>query len=181
MRLLKAIGIVLMSVLLVASVILFLMRGEATKVSDKAAVAAAQAAAPTPEVPAQLAVTPEPTPEVTATPEPTPTEAPSPTPVPTPDPDSPAGRAAALGLPTPPDIDIDSWEYTLVNGDNSIGQYVPEQLAYLDMTVADTEIQTAYNGYRLPVDIRVAQPLIDMALGCKAAGLPVSLLRVPEL
>jgi LAS superfamily LD-carboxypeptidase LdcB len=175
MRLLKAIGIVLMSVLLVASVILFLMRGEATKVSDKAAVAAAQAAAPTPEVPAQLAVTPEPTPEVTATPEPTPTEAPSPTPVPTPDPDSPAGRAAALGLPTPPDIDIDSWEYTLVNGDNSIGQYVPEQLAYLDMTVADTEIQTAYNGYRLPVDIRVAQPLIDMALGCKAAGLPVYL------
>ena len=152
MRLLKAIGIVLMSVLLVASVILFLMRGEATKVSDKAAVAAAQAAAPTPEVPAQLAVTPEPTPEVTATPEPTPTEA-----------------------PTPPDIDIDSWEYTLVNGDNSIGQYVPEQLAYLDMTVADTEIQTAYNGYRLPVDIRVAQPLIDMALGCKAAGLPVYL------
>lgn len=174
MRILKALGLVLFCILLVASVVLFFMRGEAAKVSDKAALEAAQSVAPAAEsVP--LASTPEPTPIVTATPEPTPTEAPSPTPEPTPDPDSPAGRAAALGLPAPPDIDIDSWEYTLVNGDNSIGQYVPEQLAYLDMTVADTEIQTAYNGYRLPVDIRVAQPLIDMALACKAAGLPVYL------
>lgn len=174
MRILKALGLVLFCILLVASVVLFFMRGEAAKVSDKAALEAAQSVAPAAEsVP--LAATPEPTPNVSATPEPTPTEAPSPTPEPTPDPDSPAGRAAALGLPAPPDIDIDSWEFTLVNGDNSIGQYVPEQLAYLDMTVADTEIQTAYNGYRLPVDIRVAQPLIDMALACKAAGLPVYL------
>ena len=46
-------------------------------------------------------------------------------PEPTVDPDSAAGRAAAKGLPTPPDIDITSWEYVLVNGDNSIGQYEP--------------------------------------------------------
>ncbi len=98
-----------------------------------------------------------------------------PTPEPTPDPASPAGKAAALGLAAPPDIDITSWEYTLVNGDNSIGQYVPESLAYLNQTVDETDIQTAYNANRCPVDERIAQAVLDMALGCKEAGNPVYL------
>ena len=41
------------------------------------------------------------------------------TPEPAVDPNSPEGRAAALGLPAPPDIDVNSWEFMLVNGDNS--------------------------------------------------------------
>ena len=101
--------------------------------------------------------------------------APTARPEPTVDPDSPAGRAAALGLPAPPDIDIDSWEFMLVNGDHSIDQYEPEQLAYLNQTADETDIQTAYNANRCPVDERIAQPLLDMALGCKEAGLPVFL------
>ena len=166
-------GVVLIAALLIGCGVLFLMRSDATRVSDKAALEAALATpAPTstpegglPSAAAEITPTPEPT----ATPEPTPTEEP------TPDPDSPAGRAAALGLPAPPDIDIDSWEYTLVNGDHSIDRYVPEQLAYLDMNVEQTDIQTAYNAYRLPVDARIAQPLLNMALACKQSGLPVYL------
>ena len=175
MRFLKGLGIVLVSVMLVASVVLFFMRGEATKVSDKAALEAAQAVSQEAASFIEAEVTPAPTPAPTATPEPTPTVEPTATPEPTPDPDSPAGRAAALGLPAPPEIDINNWEYTLVNGDNSIGQYVPEQLAYLDLTADSTDIQTAYNGNNCPVDARVAQPLLDLARGCKAAGLPVFL------
>ena len=125
MRLLRVLGIVLICVLLVGTVVLFFMRGEASKVSDKAALAAAQTVAATPEPTPEIAVTPEPVQEAVVTPEPTPTQEPSPTPEPTPDPDSPAGKAAALGLPAPPDIDIDSWEYTLVNHWNSIGDYAP--------------------------------------------------------
>lgn len=98
-----------------------------------------------------------------------------PTPEPTVDPNSPAGRAAELGLPTPPDIDITSWEYVLVNGNNSIGQYEPEQLAYLNQTADETDIQETYNPNRCPVDARIAQAALDMALGCKAAGYPVYL------
>ncbi len=97
------------------------------------------------------------------------------TPEPTVDPDSPAGRAAALGLPTPPDIDITSWEYVLVNGDNSIGQYEPPELAYLNQTADETDIQLTYNANRCAVDSRIAQALLDMALGCKEAGYPVYL------
>ena len=63
----------------------------------------------------------------------------------------------------------------LVNGDNSIDQYEPEQLAYLNQTASETDIQTSYNANRCPVDERIAQPLLDMALGCKEAGLPVFL------
>lgn len=98
-----------------------------------------------------------------------------PTPEPTPDPNSPAGKAAALGLPTPPEIDITSWEFMLVNGDNSIGQYEPENLAYLNQTADETDIQTAYNPNRCAVDARIAQAVLDMALGCKEAGYPVYL------
>ena len=104
-----------------------------------------------------------------------PVEVVEPTPEPTPDPASPAGKAAALGLPTPPDIDITSWEYTLVNGDNSIGQYVPESLAYLNQTVDETDIQIDYNPNRCAVDSRIAQAVLDMALGCKDEGYPVFL------
>ena len=97
------------------------------------------------------------------------------TPEPTADPNSPEAKAAALGLPAPPDIDVNSWEFMLVNGDNSIDQYEPEQLAYLNQTASETDIQTSYNANRCPVDERIAQPLLDMALGCKEAGLPVFL------
>ena len=171
MRFLRTVGTILIVAMLVACGVLFLMRYDATRVSDKNALAKAQTVSATP-IPEQIPVV-TPTPEIT----PAPTETPVPTftPEPTLDPDSPAGRAAALGLPAPPDIDIDSWEFVLVNGDNSIGQYVPEQLAYLDLTASATDIQTAYNGNRCPVDIRIAQPLLDMALGCKAAGFPVFL------
>lgn len=94
---------------------------------------------------------------------------------PEPDPNSPEAKAAALGLPAPPDIDTSSWEFMLVNGDNSIGQYEPEQLAYLNQTASETDIQYSYNANRCAVDARIAQPLLDMALGCKDAGLPVYL------
>lgn len=97
------------------------------------------------------------------------------TPEPTVDPNSPAGRAAALGLPTPPEIDLTSWEFVLVNGDNSIDQYEPPELAYLNQTADEQDIQTAYNANRCPVDSRIAQALLDFALGCKEAGLPVYL------
>ena len=78
-------------------------------------------------------------------------------------------------LPAPPEIDITSWEYTLVNGDHSIGQYAPESLAYLSQTLDETDIQLQYNPYRCPVDERVAEALISFGLGCREAGLPVFL------
>jgi zinc D-Ala-D-Ala carboxypeptidase len=97
------------------------------------------------------------------------------TPEPTTDPNSPAAKAAALGLPTPPDIDVSEWQYVLVNGDHSIDQYEPEELGYLNQTADETDIQTTQNGYRCGVDMRIAQALLDMALGCKEAGYPVYL------
>lgn len=96
------------------------------------------------------------------------------TPEPTIDPNSPAGRAAALGLPAPPEIDVNSWEFTLVNGDHSIGEYAPENLAYLDQTLTYTDVQTAPSD-RLAVDARIADALVAFGLGCKDAGLPVYL------
>ena len=114
----------------------------------------------------------EPTPEEAEPEEPAPAE---PTPEPTVDPDSPAGRAAALGLPAPPEIDVDSWEFVLVNGDHSIGEYEPPELAYLNQTADATDIQYTFNANRCKVDSRIAQPLLDMALACKAEGLPVYL------
>ena len=110
---------------------------------------------------------------------PVPPEAATPTPVPTVDPESPYGKAlanaAAQGLPQPPEIDITSWEFTLVNGDHSIGQYEPEQLAYLNQTLAETDIQTDFNPNRCPVDARIAEALIAFGQGCKDAGLPLYL------
>ncbi len=174
MRALRILGVILIVVMLAACLILFGLRYLYTSTSDQKAIAAAMATpAPSPTPDTTPAPTAAPTPEVTA--EPTATPEPSPTPEPTPDPDSPEGRALALGLPKPPEIDIDSWEFTLVNGDNSIGTYVPEQLAYLDQTAAQTDIQYNNNGYRCPVDARIAQALLDFALGCKEAGLPVFL------
>jgi LAS superfamily LD-carboxypeptidase LdcB len=69
-------------------------------------------------------------------------------------------------------FDLSSWEFMLVNGDHSIDQYEPENLVYLNMTADETDFQTSYNPNRIAVDERVAQPLMDMALACKAAGLP---------
>ena len=72
-------------------------------------------------------------------------------------------------------FDMSSWEMVLVNGDHSIGQYEPEELAYLNQTADETDIQTAYNPNRCPVDARIAEPLLAMATACKEAGLPVFL------
>ena len=101
-----------------------------------------------------------------------------PAPSPTPLPNTPAARAAALGLPAPPNIDINSWEYLLVNGDNSIDQYVPEQFGFLNQTISETDIQTSYSvnrSYDGAVDIRIAQPLLDMCVAAKEAGMSVYL------
>lgn len=84
-------------------------------------------------------------------------------------------NAAAQGLPMPPEIDIDSWELKLANAKHPIQEYQPEQLAYLNMTLSETDIQTAYNANRCAVDIRIADQLIAFGLGCKDAGLPVYL------
>ena len=142
---------------------------------DAAAQYAASEPLPIAAAPAAEPSAVESVPAVEIAAEPTAEPTPEPTPEPTVDPDSPAGRAAALGLPAPPEIDVTSWEYTLVNGDHSIGQYVPEQLAYLNTGADETDIQLSYNANRRAVDARIAQPLLDMALGCKAAGNPVYL------
>ena len=72
-------------------------------------------------------------------------------------------------------FDLSDWKYMLVNGDHSIDRYEPENLVYLNMTADETDMQTSYNPNRIAVDARIAQPLLDMALACKAAGLPVYL------
>ena len=88
------------------------------------------------------------------------------------DPESPEGRAAALGLPAPPDIDINQWQYVLVNAATPLEpqDYAPAELSYLNMTASETDIQNVYNEYRCPIDSRIAQALLDFALGCKEAG-----------
>ena len=97
----------------------------------------------------------------------------------TPEPAMPAVPEAPAELPEPtPEplrFDMSDWKYMLVNGDHSIDQYEPENLVYLNMTADETDLQTSYNPNRIAVDARIAQPLLDMALGCKAAGLPVFL------
>ncbi len=119
------------------------------------------------------------------------TPAPAPVTMPTPEPDfggEPITPAAATETPeipapapepveaaAPTGFDLSSWEYVLVNGDHSIGQYEPEQLAYLSQTAEETDIQTSYNANRCPVDIRIAEPLLAFAQGCRDAGLPVFL------
>ena len=103
---------------------------------------------------------------------------PTPAPTPTSAPPRPEElKAAALGLPSPPAIDISQWQYVLVNGDHPIEPlyYQPETLAYLNMVGDDTDIRTAFDPNRQMVDIAIAQPLVDMVQGCKAAGLPVYL------
>lgn len=86
-----------------------------------------------------------------------------------------AANAEALGLPVPPEVDLDSWEMKLANARHPIETYEPEQLAYLNMTVDETDIQTSYNPNRCAVDVRIAEPLLAFAQGCKNAGLPVYL------
>ena len=159
MRFLRVLGTILICVLAVSCCVLFFMRAAAVPVSDKAALAAA-AATPVPEATAPAETTPVPQVTPTPTPEPTPTEEPTATPVPTPDPDSPAGRAAALGLPAPPEIDIDSWEFTLVNHWNSIGDYAPP--------LAAMENNQSF-------DERAAEALRDFIAAARAQGLSVYL------
>ena len=97
----------------------------------------------------------------------------------TPEPAMPAVPEAPAELPEPtPEplrFDLSDWKYMLVNGDHSIDQYEPENLVYLNMTADETDLQTAYNPNRIAVDARIAEPLLQMALDCKAAGLPVFL------
>ncbi len=126
------------------------------------------AAAPAePAAPAETTVEAAPAP-AEPTPAPTPTSAP---------PRPEELKAAALGLPSPPAIDISQWQYVLVNGDHPIEPlyYQPETLAYLNMVGDDTDIRTEFDPNRQMVDIMIAQPLVDMVQGCKAAGLPVYL------
>ena len=89
----------------------------------------------------------------------------------------PAEIPATEAIPTeaPLRFDLSDWKYMLVNGDHSIDQYAPENLVYLNMTADETDLQTAYNPNRIAVDARIAEPLLQMALDCKAAGLPVFL------
>ena len=97
----------------------------------------------------------------------------------TPEPAMPAVPETPAPTPAPTEeplrFDLTGWEFVLVNGDHSIGQYEPENLVYLNMTADETDFQTSYNPNRIAVDARIAQPLMDMALDCKAAGLPVFL------
>ena len=97
----------------------------------------------------------------------------------TPAPVEPAPAEAPAEIPVPTEaplrFDLSDWKYMLVNGDNSIDQYEPENLVYLNMTADETDLQTAYNPNRIAVDARIAEPLLNMALDCKAAGLPVFL------
>ena len=120
---------------------------------------------------------PEAAADVAAVPEEAETPA-EPEPTPTPEPERPEVlKAAELGLPAPPEIDISQWQYVLVNGDHPIEPlyYQPETLAYLNMVGDDTDIRTEFDPNRQMVDIMIAQPLVDMVQGCKAAGLPVYL------
>ena len=101
----------------------------------------------------------------------------------TPAPPEPAPAEVPAELPAPEAVpteaplrfDLSDWKYMLVNGDHSIDQYEPESLVYLNMTADETDLQTAYNPNRIAVDARIAEPLLQMALDCKAAGLPVFL------
>lgn len=90
---------------------------------------------------------------------------------------SPASaKAKEKGLPEPPAIDITSWEYMLVNPDHLLeSTYEPESKGYLNMTAAESDVQTSYNDQRCCVDLRIAQALLDFASGCREAGLPVYL------
>ncbi len=131
----------ILALILLVAVLAALMCFRLLFVRDEKAAAqatpAAETAAPTPEP------TAEPTPE--ATPSPTP----EPTPEPTEDP--------LAGLPH---IDIDSWEYTLVNHWNSIGEYAPE----LEMIENNQQFDT-----------RAADPLREFIAAARAEGLSVFL------
>ena len=101
----------------------------------------------------------------------------------TPAPPEPAPAEVPAELPAPEAVpteaplrfNLSDWKYMLVNGDHSIDQYEPENLVYLNVTADETDLQTAYNPNRIAVDARIAEPLLQMALDCKAAGLPVFL------
>ena len=152
MKALRIVGIIIFVLILLLCAVLFVLRFRATEEMDRAALEAASA---TP-VPTAVPVTPQPTET------PAPTEAPTPTPEPTPavDPDSPEGRALALGLPKPPEIDIESWEFILANGENSIDEYTPPEIQYLESQ---------------PLDSRIIEPMQAMASDARAQGLSVYL------
>ena len=73
-----------------------------------------------------------------------------------------------------PQFDLSSWEFMLVNGDHSIDQYEPEQLGWVSNTLADREVHdTNSRADLVPVDARIAEPLLAMVGDCQDAGLPV--------
>jgi len=89
--------------------------------------------------------------------------------------EAPAETEEPAPVVSGPQFDLTSWEFMLVNGDHSIDQYEPEQLAYLNQTADETDIQYDYNPNRVPVDARIAEPLLAFVTGCREAGLPVFL------
>ena len=69
-------------------------------------------------------------------------------------------RAEEKGLPAPPDIDVSSWEFILANGDNSISEYEPLELSYLE---------------EIPLDSRIIEPMTAMVEDARSQGLNVYL------
>ena len=91
---------------------------------------------------------------------------------------APAAPAEETEAPEPvvsgPQFDLSSWEFMLVNGDHSIDQYEPEQLGWVSNTLADREVHdTNSRADLVPVDARIAEPLLAMVGDCQDAGLPV--------
>ena len=92
-----------------------------------------------------------------------PAETPVAEPIPSPDP-----------TPAPVQFDLTSWEYVLVNGDHSIGQYEPAELGWVSNTLADREVHPSNSRNDLvPVDARIGEALMSFVGACQDAGLPV--------
>lgn len=69
-------------------------------------------------------------------------------------------RAQEKGLPAPPNIDITSWEFMLANGDNTINEYEPPEITYLE---------------EIPLDSRIVEPIKAMVEDARNQGLNVYL------
>lgn len=161
MKVLKILGIILLTMLMAACVLLFGLRYITIKQSELVPETTAVPDMMTPAPTSELAVpTAEPTAAPTPTAEPTPVPTPSPTPEPTADPDTPEARALALGLPAPPEIDVNSWEFILANDTHSIGEYAPPELVTLEGQMFDS---------------RIVKAMQDMAADTRSKGLTVCL------
>lgn len=74
------------------------------------------------------------------------------------------GRAKAKGLPAPPNVDINSWEYLLVNTENTIDETFVPEIGYATSRSSSTE-----------QDVRIIEALNSFAAAAEAEGLPVYL------